>query len=123
MAVLELVESDKPKATPEWLSQFLARPPQPILRFYKGFEIEKGAEVNYLKFNVRNGLPIPLLYGVYVKVSQNSKVSYLEKTDHIGPFSTDRWRFGYPKGEGEVELRVGLVPFELQTDKAKVMVV
>jgi len=69
------------------------------------------------------GLPIPLLYGVYVTIRQNSSVEYISETDHIGPFSTDNWRLTLDSDErSDVEIRAGLVPFEILTDRVKIAV-
>ena len=87
--LLTLVEVDRPKTLGEKISEFLARPPQPILRFYGDFSTETTNGKRHLLFAVRNGLPLPLLYGIYARASYNSLVDYAEKTDHIGPFSTD----------------------------------
>ena len=112
-----LREVDKPKSLGEKISEYLARPPQPILRFFGDFSTELANGKKHLLFAVRNGLPIPLLYGIYVRASYDSFKDYIEKTDHIGPFSTDDWRLTLDTLEPtEVEIRVGLVPFEIMTD-------
>ena len=112
-----LREVDKPKSLGEKISEYLAKPPQPILRFYGDFSTERANGKKHLLFAVRNGLPIPLLYGIYVRASYDSFTDYIEKTDHIGPFSTDDWRLTLDTLEpNEVEIRVGLVPFEIMTD-------
>lgn len=117
--VLILKESDKPKTLSEKISEFAARPPQPILRFYGDFSTEEADGKKHLHFAVRNGLPLPLLYGIYIKAN----AEYIEKTDHIGPFSTDNWRLALDTtGASQVEIRVGLLPFEILTDKAQVVV-
>ena len=118
-----LRESDKPKTISEKLSEYLARPPQPILRFYGDFSTELFDRGRHVLFAVRNGLPLPLLYGIYVRTKYNSFADYIEKTDHIGPFSTDNWRLTLDTVEPAViEMRVGLVPFEILTDRAEVVV-
>ena len=115
-----LRESDKPKTLGESLSQFLARPPQPILRFYGDFSTELSDGSKHLLFAVRNGLPLPLFYGVYVKVLHDGRTEYIEKTDHIGPFSVDNWRLTLDTTEpAVVEIRVGILPFEISTDEVK----
>jgi hypothetical protein len=117
--ILELVESDIPKSLGEKISEYLAKPPQPILRFYGGFSTERANAHKVLHFAVRNGLPLPLLYGIYIKADGR----YLEKSDHIGPFSTDDWRLTLDTTDpAVVEIRVGLIPFEIMTDKAKITV-
>lgn len=117
--ILELVEVDRPKTLGESVSQFFARPPQPVLRFYTGFRTEIANGRKHLLFTVRNGVPLPLLYGIYIKADAD----YIEKTDHIGPFSTDNWRLTLDNAEPiEVEIRVGLVPFEILTDKVQVTI-
>ena len=114
-----LRESDRPKSLGEKIAEYVARPPQPILRFYGDFSTEGSDGRRVLHFAVRNGLPLPLLYGIYV--GANSE--YLEKTDHIGPFSTDNWILETEsKGESQVDIRVGLLPFEILTDKARVTI-
>ena len=120
---LQLIEIDRPRSLGEKLAEYLARPPQPILRFYGPVVEEPAFDGRHVTFAVRNGLPIPLLYGVYVTIRQNSSVEYISKTDHIGPFSTDDWRLTLDNdGETGVEIRVGLVPFEILTDRVRIVV-
>ena len=118
-----LREVDKPKSLGEKISEYLARPPQPILKFYGDFSTELANGKKHLLFAVRNGLPFLLPYGIYVRASYNSLADYIEKTDHIGPFSTDDWRLTLDTTTpAMVEIRVGLVPFEFLTDRAQVVV-
>ncbi|MBA7615543.1 hypothetical protein ES703_22824 [subsurface metagenome] len=118
-----LREVDKPKSLGEKISEYLARPPQPILRFYGDFNTELADGKKHLLFAVRNGLPIPLLYGIYVRASYDSLTDYIEKTDHIGPFSTDNWRLTLDtRVPAVIEIRVGLVPIEIKTDQARITV-
>ena len=115
--------SDRPKTFGEKLAEYLASPPQPILRFYGDFRIEESDSKRHILFAVRNGLPLPLLYGIYISSKYDSFVDYIEKTDHIGLFSIDDWRLTLDTtGPAQIELRVGLVPFEILTDKAKIVV-
>ena len=72
-----LKESDRPKTLGEKIAEFVARPPQPILRFYGDFRTEAANGKRNLIFAVRNGLPLPLLYGIYVE----TETEYIEKTD------------------------------------------
>lgn len=114
-----LRESDRPKSLGEKIAEALGRPPQPVLRFYGDFSTEMANGKRHLLFAVRNGLPLPLFYGLYIKAN----AEYIEKTDHIGPFSVDDWRLTLDTTEpSQVEIRVGLLPFEILTDKAKVAV-
>ncbi len=118
-----LREADRPKSLGEKIAEALSRPPMPVLRFYGDFGTEIADGKRHLLFAVRNGLPLPLFYGIYVRTSHNSFTDYVEKTDHIGPFSTDDWRLTLDtSGPAQVEIRVGLVPFEILTDKAQVAV-
>ena len=118
-----LRESDRPKSLGEKISEALGRPPQPVLRFYGDFSTETADGKRHLLFAVRNGVPLPLLYGIYVRTSYNSFTDYIEKTDHIGPFSIDNWRVTLDTVQpSQVEIRVGLLPFEILTDKVKVAV-
>lgn len=118
-----LKESEKPKSLPEKLSEYLAKPPQPVLRFYGDFRTEVLDNKKQILFALRNGLPLPLLYGVYVEVRYDSFSDYIEQTDHIGPFSIDNWRLVLNSIEtGEVEIRLGLVPMEILTDRVKIVV-
>ena len=118
-----LREVDRPKSLGEKISEYLAKPPQPLLKFYGDFSTELANGKKHLHFAVRNGLPLPLLYGIYVKVRYDSFTDYIEKTDHIGPWSTDNWRLTLDTTDpAVVEIRVGLVPFEIMTDKAKITV-
>ena len=122
-AKLQLVEIDRPRSLGEKLAEYLARPPQPILRFYGPVDEEPAFDGHHVTFAVRNGLPIPLLYGVYVTIHRNSSAEYISKTDHIGPFSTDDWRLTIDNNEqSDVEIRAGLIPFEILTDRVKIMV-
>ncbi|MBA7716532.1 hypothetical protein ES703_125605 [subsurface metagenome] len=121
--LLTLVEVDRPKTLGEKISEFLARPPQPILRFYGDFSTETTNGKRHLLFAVRNGLPLPLLYGIYVEARYNTLTDYMEKTDHIGPFSTDDWRLTLDTIQSaQLELRLGLIPFEVMTDRVKIAV-
>jgi len=121
--ILELIEVDRPKTIGEKIAEYLARPPQPILRFYGDFSSEVTDGERHILFAVRNGLPLPLLYGIYVKASYNSFADYIEKTDHIGPFSVDDWRLTLDTtSPAQIELRVGLVPLEILTDRAQIAI-
>jgi hypothetical protein len=118
-----LRESDRPKSLGEKIAEFAARPPQPILRFYGDFSTEVSDGKRHILFAVRNGLPLPLLYGIYVRSQHNSFADYIEKTDHIGPFSIDDWRLTLDTTQPAViELVVGIIPFEITTDKAQITV-
>jgi hypothetical protein len=114
--MLLLRESDTPKSIGEKIAEYFARPPQPILRFYHEFTVSSGDGKRVLHFAVRNGLPLPLLYGIYVTAGNE----YTEKTDHIGPWSTDDWALEITNSGTLVDLRVGIIPFEILTDKARV---
>jgi len=117
--VLLLREVDRPKSLGEKISEYLAKPPQPVLRFYGDFTTEIANSKKHLHFAVRNGLPLPLLYGIYIKAESE----YIEKTDHILPFSTDNWRLTLDNSTPSVvEIRVGLVPLEILTDRIQIIV-
>ena len=121
--ILQLVEADRPKTPGEKIAELLARPPQPILKFYGDFGTEMANGKRHLLFAVRNGMPLPLFYGIYVRTSYDSFTDYIEKTDHIGPFSIDDWRLTLDTIQpSQVEIRLGLVPFEILTDKAQIAV-
>ncbi|MBA7659538.1 hypothetical protein ES703_67519 [subsurface metagenome] len=121
--ILELLEVDRPKTIGEKLAEYLSRPPQPILKFYGGFSSEVSNGKRHLLFAVRNGLPLPLLYGIYVEARYDSFADYAEKTDHIGPFSVDDWRLTLDTTRpAQIELRVGLVPPEILTDCVQIAV-
>ena len=121
--MLLLRESDRPKSLGEKIAEALGRPPMPILRFYGDFSTEMANSKRHLLFAVRNGLPLPLFYGIYVRTSYNSFTDYAEKTDHIGPFSIDDWRLTLDTTEpSQIEIRVGLLPFEILTDHAQIAV-
>lgn len=121
--MISLVEIDIPKTIGEKIAEYLARPPQPILRFYGGFSSEVSNGKRHLLFAIRNGLPLPLLYGIYVEARYDSFVDYIEKTDHIGPWSTDGWRLTLDTtSPAQIELLTGLVPFEILTDRVQVAV-
>lgn len=114
-----LRESDKPKSLGEKIAEALGRPPMPVLRFYGDFSTEVTNGKRHLLFAVRNGMPIPLFYGIYIKADGE----YIEKADHIGPFSIDNWRLILDTaGPSQVEIRVGLLPVEILTDKAQIAV-
>ena len=114
-----LRESDRPKSLGEKIAEYVARPPQPIIRFYGDFSTEASDGRRVLHFAVRNGLPLPLFYGIYVEADGE----YLEKTDHIGPFSIDNWMLDMKnKAESLVEIRVGLLPFEILTDRLQLAI-
>ncbi len=121
--ILELVEIDRPKSLGEKIAEYLARPPQLLLRFYGGFNTEVSDGKRHLLFAVRNGLPLPLLYGIYVEARYDSLTDYIEKTDHIAPFSVDDWRLTLDiTSPAQIELKVGLVPLEILTDRVQIAV-
>ncbi|MBA7480420.1 hypothetical protein ES707_15874 [subsurface metagenome] len=121
--MLLLKESDRPKSIGEKLAEYLARPPLPILRFYGDFKVEEADNKRHILFAVRNGLPLPLLYGIYVRAEYDSSVDYIEKADHIGPFSIDDWRLTLDTLQPAVaEILVGIIPFELRTDSCQIAV-
>ena len=116
-----LKESDRPKSIGEKLAEYLAKPPQPILRFYGDFKVEEADDKRHILLAVRNGLPLPLLYGIYIRAKYDSSVDYIEKTDHIGPFSIDDWRLTLDTLEpAVVEIVVGLIPFEFLLDRTQI---
>ena len=118
-----LREADRPKSLGEKIAEAMGRPPMPILRFYGDFATEMANGKRHLLFSLRNGVPLPLFYGIYMRTSYNSFTDYIEKTDHIGPFSIDDWRLTLDTTEpAQVEIRVGLLPFEILTDKAQIAV-
>jgi len=118
-----LKEVDIPKSPGEKIAEYLARPPQPVLKFYDGFTTEVSDGGRHILFKVRNGLPVPLIYGIYAKATYNSFTDYVEKTDHIGPFSTDKWRLTLDTTEpAQIELKLGLVPMEILLDKTQIAV-
>ncbi|MBA7669608.1 hypothetical protein ES703_77740 [subsurface metagenome] len=118
-----LREADRPKALGEKIAEYLAKPPQPVLRFYGDFSTEIADGKRHILFAIRNGLPLPLLYGVYAEARYDSFTDYIEKTDHIGPFSTDDWRLTLDTvSPARVEIKAGLVPFEILTDRVQIVV-
>ena len=118
-----LREVDRPKSLGEKVAEYLSRPPQPVLRFYGDFSSETSNGQRHLLFAVRNGLPLPLLYGIYARANYDSFVDYIEKTDHIGPFSTDNWRLTLgTTAPAQIALMVGLIPLEILTDRAEIAV-
>jgi len=103
-----LRESDRPKSLGEKIAEALSRPPMPILKFYGDFRTEMADGKRHLLFAVRNGMPLPLFYGIYVRTSYDSFTDYVEKTDHIGPFSIDDWRLTLDTTEpAQIKLREG----------------
>jgi len=117
-----LRESDRPKTLGEKIAEYLSRPPLPVLRFYGDFSTEMADGKRHLLFAVRNGLPLPLFYGIYVRTSYDSFTDYIEKTDHIGPFSIDDWRLTLDTMQpAQIKIRVGLLPFEILTDRVEVL--
>jgi len=65
--------------------------------------------------------PCHCFTGYMSGVSYDSFVDYIEKTDHIDPFSVDDWRLALDStSPAQIELAVGLVPFEITTDKVLV---
>ncbi|GAI60154.1 unnamed protein product, partial [marine sediment metagenome] len=74
--ILELLEVDRPKTIGEKLAEYLSRPPQPILKFYGDFSSEVTDGERHLLFAVRNGLPLPLLYGIYVEARYDGLADY-----------------------------------------------
>jgi len=121
--MLLLKESDRPKTFGEKIAEYVARPPLPILRFYGDFSTELANGGRHIHFAVRNGLPLPLLYGIYVEATYNGFTDYIEKADHIGPLSTDDWRLTLDNTKpAEVGIRLGILPLEIFTDRASIVV-
>lgn len=121
--ILELIEIDRPKSLGEKIAEYLARPPQPVLKFYSDFSTQVTDGKRHILFTVRNGLPLPLLYGIYVKSTYDSLTDYIEKTDHIGPFGADDWRLTLDTvSSAQIIIKLGLVPLEIQTDKVQLAV-
>lgn len=117
--MLLLRESDKPKSLGEKIAEFVARPPQPVLRFFGDFKQESADGKTILFFAVRNGIPLPLLYGIYVETDEE----FIEKTDHIGPWSVDDWRLTIENNKpNQVEIRIGILPFEILADRTTVTI-
>ena len=113
--IIEIVENDTPRDVKTKLAEYLARPPQPVLRFYG----KHNWEGSTFKFSVRNGMPIPLMYGVYIIAGGD----YRGATDHIGPFSTDNWKLEVDNTNlANVVIQLGLIPFEIKTDKVEVRI-
>lgn len=118
-----LKESDRPKSVGEKIAEFVARPPLPVLRFYGEFGTQISKDSRHIIFAVRNGLPLPLFYGIYAEAKYDSFTDYIEKTDHIGPFSVDDWRLTLDNTmPTQLEIRVGLLPFEILTDRAQLAI-
>uniref|UniRef100_A0A6M3LUV2 Uncharacterized protein n=1 Tax=viral metagenome TaxID=1070528 RepID=A0A6M3LUV2_9ZZZZ len=118
-----LREADRPKSVIEKISEFLARPPQPVLRFYGDSSTEVTDGKRHILFTVRNGVPLPLLYGIYVEARYDSFADYIERTDHIGPFSTDNWRLTLDITQPAlIDIRLGLVPMEILLDRVQITV-
>ena len=107
--IISIVESDVPRSIGKRIAEYVARPPKPILRFY-GEHFWEGDTFN---FHVRNGLPIPLFYGVYVEADGD----YREDMDHIGPFGTDNWKVDFDSRPSRVSIKISLVPVEITVDK------
>lgn len=121
--ILELVEADKPKNIGEKISEFMARPPLPLLRFYGDFSTEADNGERHILFALRSGVPLPLFYGVYAEARYDDFTDYIEKTDHIGPFSTDDWRLSLDTTRAaQIKIRVGILPFEILADKAEIAI-
>lgn len=104
-----LKESDWPKSFREKIAEFIGRPPKPLIRF----EDEPRWDGNTLHFAVRGGLPLPLLYDIYVEADG----SEAERADFMHAFSLDRWAVAFDKRPSRVEIRVGIVPFEILGDR------
>ena len=120
MELLKLVESDRPKSLGDKIAEFMARPPLPILRFTGEAKSDRVEGHRNVYFAVRNGLPLPVFYGIYVEAKDTEtgvRVNYIEKADHIGPFSTDDWRLTLPDRSVVVDIRLGILPFEIQTGR------
>jgi len=121
--ILQLVESDRPKTFLKKLAEYTASPPKPILRFYGPIDKKSGMGKRHILFSVRNGVLLPLLYSVTIKVNYYGFTDYCRKDDHIGPFSVDDWRLTLENIEpGQLTIILGIVPFEITTDTMMVAI-
>ena len=120
---LKLYESDTPRTFQSKFTEYVQKPAWPSLRFLKDqVQVRDQPEGTRIEFAVRSGLPVPLIYAIYVEALGSSQSEKTYDYEHIGPFSTDDWVLEIREWEPErVEVRVGLEPFEVQTDSIEVV--
>ena len=122
MAIL-LRESDAPRSFQSKIAEYVQKPAAPTIRFLKDQikveEVPGGGK--RIRFALRSGLPIPLIYSVLIRAQGNGLVDELIDYDHIAPFSTDDWVADISGfSPDSVHLEVGIEPFEIRTDRMDV---
>ena len=120
---LKLYESDSPRSFNSKLAEYTAKPAWPSIRFLKDqISVITQPSGKRIEFAVRSGLPIPLVYTIYVEAMRGDKSEKIHTYDHIGPISTDDWVLEIEEWEPEkVEMKVGIEPWEIGTDTVEVM--
>lgn len=120
-----LRESDSPRTFASKLAEYVQKPAWPTPKFLKD-QIRVSRMPNggrRLDFAVRQGSPFPLIYTITACAENEGLFEELVDFDHIGPFSTDDWVLEITDWTPEiVVLKVGIEPFEFQTDMVRVKV-
>ncbi len=120
-----LRESDSPRTFASKLAEYVQKPAWPTPKFLKD-QIRVSPMPNggrRLDFAVRQGSPFPLIYTITACAENAGLFEELVDFDHIGPFSTDDWVLEITDWTPEiVVLKVGIEPFEFQTDMVRVKV-
>lgn len=123
---LKIYESDIPRTFHSKLAEYVQKPAWPSLRFLKAqVRVTRGPGRVRIDFAVRSGLPIPLIYAIWVEAYNTHEGEMLERGyeyDHIGPLSTDDWTVEISEWvPSKVVLRVGIEPFEIGTDRVEIV--
>lgn len=113
-----------PKRVPREFSRFFAHPSRPRFVFAPDIELEEGPEQVHVKFSVLNHLPTPIFYSVSTEVFTEGLKEYSHEVNFIWPLCRDDWRLTLDKQSAprQVELRLGLQPFEVCTDRKVIIV-
>ena len=115
-----LRESDKPRTFESKVAEYVQKPAWPVPKILKdqikvSNMLRGGRRV---EFAIRQGAPMPFIYTVLARVEGGNQFEELVDYDHIGPFSTDDWTLEITGWEPrQLTLRVGIEPFEIQTDR------
>lgn len=123
---LVLIESDRPRTLSSKLAEYVQKPARPKLVFLKDqiktSRIPSGGK--RVEFAIRQGSPFPIIYSVLARANNDRGLfEQLIDYDHIGPFSTDDWVLEILGWEPDtVVLRLGIEPFEFQTDEVTIRI-
>jgi hypothetical protein len=120
-----LRESDSPRTFASKIAEYVQKPAWPTPKFLKD-QVKVSPMPNggrRLDFAIRQGTPFPIIYNITARAENDQHFEELVDFDHVGPFSTDDWVLEITGWTPEiVVLKVGIEPFEFQTDEVRVKV-